>query len=778
MRHGGWLAMVLVAATAAAQPDRPQLDDAQASRHRVEDYLDQGPSPWRPLPLAGAAGWAADLVVAADGSGTHRTLQAAIDALPAAGSTQRRHVIRLQPGLYRESVCARGKTPFSLVGDAADASAVRIVHGRWNAERQGDGVAANACAASTQATVGTAGSASVAIFSDDVQLAHLTIANDAMDGVRDGQFYPPGAGEAGGAQAVALMTQGDRIQLEDVRLVGHQDTFYVRGAGTRVYVHRSVIAGDVDFIFGDATLVIHRSTIHSRGGRRAPGEAGHVLAPSTAAARRLGFLVADSRFVAEPGLRAGQVSIGRAWDAGVARGQWQPGVSPNGQALVRDSVVGGHIGGWAASTARRPFSATGEAANRLFEHRNTLLTHEPGREVLPIDGGWAAAAGGTTGGAGAAAQDVLDVRTRRELAAALAGAPRPRIVRVHGTIDLRADDQGRPLVADDFRDPAFEWPAFLRQYDPAIWGRRPPAGPQEEARRRSAQRQSAHVLLRVPSNTTLVGAGQGARLTGGGLLLERVDNVIVRHLHFSDAYDFFPAWDPRDNAGGEWNSDYDNVSLRRATHVWVDHCSFDDGDRPDDREPLWLGRPVQRHDGLLDITRQSDWVTVSWSVFRQHDKTTLVGAGDGQHDDEGRLRVSFHHNLYEQVKERTPRVRYGRVHVYNNLFVGRADGPYAFGYSIGVGLQSRIVSEHNVWQLGAGVPPSSLVRLLRGQRFVDRGSLRDGAPADLAAMLGPSIDADVGWQPTLVHERDPAGRVADRVRAGAGAPRESAAANR
>ena len=89
----------------------------------------------------------------------------------------------------------------------------------------------------------------------------------------------------------------------------------------------------------------------------------------------------------------------------------------------------------------------------------------------------------------------------------------------------------------------------------------------------------------------------------------------------------------------------------------VDHCSFDDGPRPDAAERELLGRRMQRHDGLLDITQQSDHVTVSWNHFSHHDKTTLVGSSDRQTLDEGRLRVSFHHNLWEKTKERSPRVR-------------------------------------------------------------------------------------------------------------------------
>ena len=35
----------------------------------------------------------------------------------------------------------------------------------------------------------------------------------------------------------------------------------------------------------------------------------------------------------------------------------------------------------------------------------------------------------------------------------------------------RAADDGRPLGADDYRDPAFSWTAYAAAYDPATWGR-------------------------------------------------------------------------------------------------------------------------------------------------------------------------------------------------------------------------------------------------------------------------------------------------------------------
>lgn len=354
------LALALATVASQAQP-RPQLTPEQAAAHTTAAYLGD----WQPAPLADLAAAAPDFIVKPGES-----VQAAIDKVPADGT--KRWVIHLQPGTYRGPVCIKDKAPLALVGSALDASAVVLVDSRFAGQHKGADEPAHPCIPERgKTTLGTSGSTTVLVQSADVQLLHLTIANDAMDGVRRGEAYPPGAGESGGAQAVALTLAGDRIQLENMRLLGHQDTLYAKGGApdrpARQLIRHSLIAGDVDFIFGNAVLVIEHSTVLSRAHRRTPGQGGIVLAPSTAPDVAQGFLVTHSRFIGEPGLAPGSAAIGRAWDAGVKHGTWQAGSSPNGLAIVRDSDIGAHIGPWVASTSRRPFDAAG---NRLFEFNN------------------------------------------------------------------------------------------------------------------------------------------------------------------------------------------------------------------------------------------------------------------------------------------------------------------------------------------------------------------------------------------------------------------------
>lgn len=353
-------ALLLVAGLSQAQ-QRPQLTPQQAALHTTAAYLGD----WKPAPLADLNAAAPDFIVKAGES-----VQAAIDKVPSEGT--KRWVIQIQPGSYRGPLCIKDKAPLALIGSPLDAGAVVLVDNRFSGKPKAENEAAHPCWPELGKTsIGTSGSTSVLVQSNDVQLISLTIANDAMDGVRRGEAYPSGVGESGGTQAVALTLTGDRIQLDNVRLLGHQDTLYVKRAApdkpARQLLRHSLIAGDVDFIFGNATLVIEHSTILTRANRRTPGHGGIILAPSTAPDVAQGFLVTHSRLVGEPGIAPGATSMGRAWDAGVKAGTWVAGTSPNGMAIVRDSEIGAHVGPWNASTSRRPFDA---ATNRLSEFNN------------------------------------------------------------------------------------------------------------------------------------------------------------------------------------------------------------------------------------------------------------------------------------------------------------------------------------------------------------------------------------------------------------------------
>jgi pectate lyase len=149
--------------------------------------------------------------------------------------------------------------------------------------------------------------------------------------------------------------------------------------------------------------------------------------------------------------------------------------------------------------------------------------------------------------------------------------------------------------------------------------------------------------IRVGSNKSILGGSSNAGIQrGGGLLLESVRNVIIRGIRCSFVRD------PNDC-----------IEISRTTNVWVDQCD------------LWSDMNNGRdfYDGLIDIVRGSDFVTVSWTRFRSHYKVMLIGnSDDAAATDRGRLRVSLQGNWFQNVNSRVPSLRFGTGHIWNNLY--------------------------------------------------------------------------------------------------------------
>jgi pectate lyase len=398
-----------------------------------------------------------------------------------------------------------------------------------------------------------------------------------------------------------------------------------------------------------------------------------------------------------------------------------------------------------------------------------------GREVLAPNDGWAAFSTGTTGGAAADDDHVFTVTNRQELLAALNNLdPTPKIIYVKGTIDANVDDNNQPLTCDDYATNGYTLEAYLAAYDPAVWGRTSrPSGPLEDARVASQQAQQARVRIRVGSNTTLVGVGRQAQIRGAWIDIRSADNIIIRNINFEDTYDCFPLWDPTDGSLGNWNSQYDSIALRGTTHVWVDHNTFADVETADETLPTYFGRLFQVHDGQLDITNASDLVTVSWNRFTDHDKVMLIGSSDSgatAAGDRGKLRVTLHHNLFENVGQRTPRVRFGKVHVYNNLY--RLQHAPFFVYSWGVGIESQVYAENNVFKIDHDITADEIIERFNGTAIHESGTLFNKEFVDVLAAYNaandPDLSADVGWVPTLHTGVQPAREVFADVQSKAG----------
>ena len=170
--------------------------------------------------------------------------------------------------------------------------------------------------------------------------------------------------------------------------------------------------------------------------------------------------------------------------------------------------------------------------------------------------------------------------------------------------------------------------------------------------------------VRFGSNKTIVGLGTGSGFIGN-LKGVAETNVVIQNLNFTNP----------DVVG-----DGDGLTVEGCTHVWIDHCAF-----------------VDCGDGSLDIKRGSDLVTVSWCKFSYtfnsgHNFVNLVGHSDSNAaQDRGKLRITWHHNWWSTgCVERMPRVRFGKMHMYNNYFNAPGNN-----YCIRASIESETFAEQN-----------------------------------------------------------------------------------
>jgi pectinesterase len=328
-------------------PTRPQLTRTQARDFSMARVLDAaGPAGalvsdgWNPLadPLHGERRPRFHYQVdpaRADAVRIFATVQAAVNQavvdIESGTLAARRVYIRVAPGSYDEVVYVpAAAVPITLWGDGRDPAATRIHHaidqglpGADYAARLGSvyagttaSIAAfyNSCA--PRATIGTGCSAVMWVRNHGFQLRNLTVEN-SYDESRGGTGLPHQS--SGNHQAVALEVDGaDRVHIERVHLLGNQDTAYFKSATpastVRVFVNKSLITGDVDFIFGRATVFFRDSEIRWVGAPRA-AVAAYITAPSTNLGIPYGFVFDRCRFTSDgQGLAAtGAVTLGRQW---------------------------------------------------------------------------------------------------------------------------------------------------------------------------------------------------------------------------------------------------------------------------------------------------------------------------------------------------------------------------------------------------------------------------------------------------------------------------------
>ncbi|MBN1866461.1 pectate lyase [Candidatus Sumerlaeota bacterium] len=183
----------------------------------------------------------------------------------------------------------------------------------------------------------------------------------------------------------------------------------------------------------------------------------------------------------------------------------------------------------------------------------------------------------------------------------------------------------------------------------------------------------------IERDKTILGVGDDATFVGGLAVFE-ASNVVIRNLTLRDGV-----------------SDALKI-LVHSHHVWIDHCDFQNF-----------------ASGAIDISRSSDYITVSWCHFRDRDRAVRIGHKDNNvENDDGLLAVTLHHNWFDGTRERNPRVRFSRLtHVFNNYFSNIG------GYAVASTREAHVRVEGNYFRNVAvpfysvssvgGSPPGSLV---------------------------------------------------------------------
>jgi pectinesterase len=391
--------MLMLSMAAPGTATRPVLSAAEAAPYTPANYLGYAGTyaapvadPWRPAPIATPR--RPDLLVG--GRHGYPTVQAAVNAAYRAGGTKRQY-IGVLPGSYPGTVfIPAGSPPLTLYGLGRPADVrleftvdATITPAAWAALVNADGRYApgdpawpmfQSCATKTSATAALCATV-VWSQSADLQLKGLTITNTLLDTV-----------DRGTHQALALRTDADRTQLENMRLISRQDTFLANADDVtriaRVSVRDSYVEGDTDFVFGRAAAVFTATHFHLVSTRKPSG--GVIFAPNTAPTYPYGFLVTHCLITADEGYAAAPTGfLGRAWDQGASATGYLPGVTPNGQLLIRDSLIGpgfNAVTPWApAATTARPYTARIDEGrdlndinfNRLFEYANRTLPALP-----------------------------------------------------------------------------------------------------------------------------------------------------------------------------------------------------------------------------------------------------------------------------------------------------------------------------------------------------------------------------------------------------------------
>jgi pectinesterase len=232
-----------------------------------------------PLCAVGLRAEPAPVVVAPDGSGQFKTIQAAINSIPDGNGEWR--VIVVKPGTYRERVLINERKTFVILrGEDKEVARTLVTYNRYAGMEDPEAPGRK---------LGPNGSETVVVQADNFIAEKITFENTA----------------GANAPAVALRAMGDKQIFRNCRFLGWQDTLWVDGK--RAYFTGCYVEGRIDFIFGRATAVFEKCVLHAVDG-------GCITASSAAPEAPFGLVFLKCKVAGAED----RTFLGAPWDKGAA----------------------------------------------------------------------------------------------------------------------------------------------------------------------------------------------------------------------------------------------------------------------------------------------------------------------------------------------------------------------------------------------------------------------------------------------------------------------------
>ncbi|GGV69021.1 hypothetical protein GCM10010277_78930 [Streptomyces longisporoflavus] len=155
------------------------------------------------------------------------------------------------------------------------------------------------------------------------------------------------------------------------------------------------------------------------------------------------------------------------------------------------------------------------------------------------------------------------------------------------------------------------------------------------------------IELKQISNVTIIGVGSGAVFDQLGIHIRDSSNIIIRNVTVKNVK---KSGSPTSNGGDAIGMESD------VRNVWVDHTTLEAS-----------GGESEGYDGLFDMKNNTQYVTLSYSILRNSGRGGLVGSSES---DVSNSYITYDHNKYENIDSRTPLLRGGTAHIYNNYYTG------------------------------------------------------------------------------------------------------------